>query len=336
MRFARLLLKLGKSALVVAEFHIARLKYVYVSAALALLVALTAVWNGLLAPPALFPEGSIITVKEGSTIQEVADMLAERGVVRSAVLYSALMRIGGASPDAGKYVFQKRVGLFQVAYRTAVGGFGIEPVRIRIVEGTTVREMARQIKEEIPDFDASAFVSQALPTEGYLYPDTYYFYPDLSADEAIVAMFTRFAEARGTIESDLASSPYSEKDVLIMASILEKEGRGLAEKRAIAGVLWHRIEIGMPLQVDAVFSYIKDVPLYSPSFSDLEIDSPYNTYENKGLPPGPIGNPSVTSMLAAATPASTTALFYLTGNDGVTRFAHTFEEHKRNRANFLD
>lgn len=336
MTFFEPLIKLGKTVLVIAEFHIARLKFVYVSTGLAVLLACAALWYGLLSPPASFPKGSIITVEKGSTIQEVADMLADRGVVRSPILYSALMRIANASPDAGKYVFQERVGVFQVAYRTAIGAFGIEPVRIRFVEGTTVREMARQIKEAIPDFDAARFIDRALPTEGYLYPDTYYFYPDLTADDAIVTMFTHFAEARSTIESDLASSPYSEKDVLIMASILEKEGRSLAEKRAIAGVLWHRIEIGMPLQVDAVFSYIKDVPLYSPSFSDLEIDSPYNTYENKGLPPGPIGNPSVTSMLAAATPASTTALFYLTGRDGVTRFAHTFEEHKRNRANYLD
>lgn len=318
------------------EFHLARLRLFYLSTVLASTVLLAAVWFSFLAPPAQFPEGHIITVEAGSTVKEIAESLSAAGIVRSPLLYNAIMRITNASPKAGKYVFQRRVGLFQVAYRTAVGGYGIEPTRLVFVEGATVREMARVLVRAFPDFDANSFVIQALPVEGYLFPDTYYFYPDVTPEEAVHTLFTHFREETSTIDELIAQAPHSERDIIIMASILEKEGRTLEEKRAIAGVLWHRIEVGMPLQVDAVFSYIKDVPLFSPRFSDLELESPYNTYLNKGLPPGPIGNPGIASIQAAATPIPTTALFYLTGNDGVTRFAKTFEEHKRNRARYLD
>lgn len=318
------------------EFHLARLRTFYLSIVLASVLVAAAVWFSFLAPPAQFPEGHIITIAEGSTVQEIAESLSEAGIVRSPLLYNAIMRITNASPKAGKYVFQREVGLFQVAYRTAVGGYGIEATRIVFVEGVTVREMARILARAFPDFDANSFVIQALPVEGYLFPNTYYFYPDLTPEEAVHTLFDQFREETADIEDLIDASPYSEKEIIIMASILEKEGRGLEEKRAIAGVLWHRIEIGMPLQVDAVFSYIKDVPLFSPRFSDLEIESPYNTYTNKGLPPGPIGNPGITSIQAAVTPIPTTALFYLTGNDGVTRYAKTFEEHKRNRVKYLD
>ncbi|MBP6860048.1 MAG: endolytic transglycosylase MltG [Candidatus Pacebacteria bacterium] len=324
------------TSVVALQFHFSRLRQVYISVTLAAILSLAFLWFSLIAPPGRFPAGTIITVEEGSTVREVADRLYEEGIVRSPVAYTALMRISGALPDAGKYVFHRPVGLFQVAYRTAIGGFGIEPTRIVFHEGTTVREMARVFAAAFPDFDADAFVEQGLPLEGYLFPNTYFFYPDVTPEDALITLFSHFNNERDAIAAEVVASKHSEKDLIIMASILQKEGRGLEEMRSIAGVLWHRIEIGMPLQVDAVFSYIKDVPLYSPKFSELEIESPYNTYLNKGLPPGPIGNPGSVAILAAATPATTTSLFYLTGNDGVTRFAKTFEEHKRNRALYLD
>jgi len=324
------------TAWIAIGFHLGRLRYVYVSVLLSGALLATMAWFVFLSPPKSFPSGSIIAVESGASVTRIAYELHDAGVVRSPVLYAGFMRIAGAAPDAGKYVFHKPVGLFTVMYRTAVGGYGLTPMRVAIEPGATVREIARELKEAFPDFDESEFLDEALPLEGYLYPDTYEFYPDLTAEDAFTAMFGNFDAKTASIRGAMAASPHSEKDLLVMASILEKEGRGLEEKRAIAGVLWHRLEIGMPLQVDAVFSYIKDVPLYSPSLSDLKIESPYNTYLNKGLPPGPIGNPSASSMLAAATPMKTTALFYLTGDDGVTRFAKTFDEHKRNRANYLD
>jgi UPF0755 protein len=99
----------------------------------------------------------------------------------------------------------------------------------------------------------------------------------------------------------------------------------------VAGILWKRIEIGMPLQVDAVFGFIYGKPTFSPTFDELEVDSPYNTYKNKGLPPGPIGNPGLDSIRAALEPVSSPYLYYLTGVDGTMHYSRTFEQHVANR-----
>ncbi len=121
-----------------------------------------------------------------------------------------------------------------------------------------------------------------------------------------------------------------------MASLLEKEARTYDVRRTIAGILWNRIDADMPLQVDAVFGYIKGTKTFHPSYADLDIESPYNTYRNKGLPPGAIGNPGIEAIRAAATPLETKYFFYLTDREGVMRYARNFEGHVRNRALYLD
>ena len=121
-----------------------------------------------------------------------------------------------------------------------------------------------------------------------------------------------------------------------MASLIEKEADTAEDRRIVSGILWNRIDADMPLQVDAVFGYILDRSGYAPTGSDLEIDSPYNTYENRGLPPGPIANPGLDALTAALHPAATEYFYYLTGRDGLMYYAETFEEHKRNRELYLD
>lgn len=103
----------------------------------------------------------------------------------------------------------------------------------------------------------------------------------------------------------------------------------------VSGILWNRIERRMPLQVDAVFGYIFERATYSPSFADLKVDSPYNTYTHAGLPPGPICNPGLDALLAAARPAKTNYLYYLTGKDGLMHYAMTYAEHQANQRKYL-
>jgi len=121
-----------------------------------------------------------------------------------------------------------------------------------------------------------------------------------------------------------------------MASLVEKEARTLENKKLVAGVLWNRIKLHMPLQVDAVFGYINDRDTYAPSFADLTVDSLYNTYTHQGLPPGPIDNPGLDSIEAALYPATSTYLYYLTDKNGVMHYAKTFEEHKKNKEKYLN
>lgn len=325
-------------ALAVLELHFARLKNYYIGIALAFLIVLVGNWYVLGLPPRGFPAEEFIEIPPNQTLYETARELEERNVITSAALFTGFARLSGTDTkiQAGTYVFKRPIGLWEVLRRLVNGETGVPMARVRFLEGETSYDLADALEAELPGFDRAAFLAKAEPLEGYLFPDTYQFLYEETPDEILAKLYANFERSIEEVEAEIRVFDMPLRDVLIMASLLEREGRNLEERRKIAGVLWHRIEIGMPLQVDAVFGYIKKTQTYRPSFDDLEIDSPYNTYRYKGLPPGPIANPGLTSILAAVTPAETEALYYLTGRDGVTRFARTFEEHKRNRELYLD
>ncbi|KND51935.1 MAG: UPF0755 protein [Parcubacteria bacterium C7867-001] len=322
----------------IIEFHVARLRTFYISFFLALAVVAAALWYTLLVPPAQFPTGNIITVPKDETLYMIATELANEHVITSPRLFLAVARVlgGDTQIQAGRYLFAEPSGLFTVVWRLINHETGIIPVRVRLVEGMTARDMADTLKKQLPGFDEAAFLAEAVPLEGHLFPDTYELYPGTTSHEIVVMLYANFETQLATIEDKVKAFNKPLPDIITMASLIEREGRGLKEKQMISGVLWNRIKKGIPLQVDAVFGYINNRQTYSPSFADLKIDSPYNTYTNKGLPPGAIANPGIDSLLAAVTPATTTALYYLTGRDGRMYYAKTFAEHKRNRALYLD
>ena len=331
-----LIIQAAKTARAVIVLNVTRLRGEYLSALLAAAVVALAAWYLFFLPAPAFPEGHIITIEDGATLTDVARELHDDGVIRSPFLFKILGRLRGSDMKAGKYVFAEPVGLLRVEERVADGAFGIEAKRVTFPEGATVREMARILKSAFPDFDSDAFLAEAIPLEGYLYPDTYFFYPDVTPHEVVVRMYADFSDHESDVADAVDAFGRPLRDDLIMASLLEKEARTLADRRMVAGILWNRIQKGMPLQVDAVFGYINDRDTYSPSFAELATDSAYNTYTHAGLPPGPIGNPSEESLLAAVTPAKTDDLYYLTGKDGQMHYAKTFAEHKANRAKYLD
>ena len=125
------------------------------------------------------------------------------------------------------------------------------------------------------------------------------------------------------------------EEIIIMASLLEEEARQLETKQMIAGILWKRIKMGMPLQVDSSFQYVNGKNTFTLSLDDLKIDSPYNTYLYKGLPPTPISNPGLDSILAALTPTVSNYLYFLTGKDGNMRYAVTHDQHVANKEKYL-
>lgn len=120
-----------------------------------------------------------------------------------------------------------------------------------------------------------------------------------------------------------------------MASILEGEARGREEMEIIAGILWRRIEIGMPLQVDTTFLYVNGKNTFTLTQADLKIDSPYNTYLYRGLPPTPISNPGLTAIRAALNPQPTPYLYFLTGRDGLMYYSRTHDEHVQKKTRYL-
>ncbi len=285
-----------------------------------------------IAPPAEFPIGELVTVPGGVSAREASDLLEEQGVVRNGfVLRLAILVLGqDTGVRAGDYLFKEPTDMFSVARRVTTGAFGLEPIRIRIAEGMTTYQMAELYAAQLQRFDAERFLEKAQPQEGFFFPDTYFFLPNATEDIVIDAMRQTFDEKIGEIAGELTTFGRPIEEVVIMASILEKEAHNHTDRRKIAGVLWRRIKIDMALQVDAAFLYSIGRSTFSLTRADLsDEDDPYNTYVHKGLPPGAIGSPSLSSLKAAVTPIDEGYLFYLADRDYVTHYSKTYEEHLR-------
>lgn len=291
-----------------------------------------------IAPPRAFPERGIVEIPEGATIHETALLLAERGFIRSPKTFELIssMSFTGGKVIEGEYFFPKKAGVWRVAARLGQGDFGIPRVKVFFPEGLTVYEVVEILGEEIPNFDADRFVLIALGYEGYLFPDTYIFSERITPEDALEAMLKNFDAKFSPLEGDLALSGHSKDEIVAMASIIEKEAWDPDVRRMISGILWKRIEEGIPLQVDAAFNYVNGKNTYQLSYGDLRIDSPYNTYRNRGLPPTAIANPSLDSIEAALHPTLSPYLYYLSDRDGNTYYAKDFEGHKENKRKYLN
>ncbi len=287
--------------------------------------------------PSRFPEDRAITIDKGSTLSMVAIQLKDERVIRSAFLYKFINYISGNQDEIhyGDYYFHEKKNLFQVGKIMANGEFGLIPIHVTIYEGSTIFDIAKKLDDKFDRFDSQVFLELAENKEGYLFPDTYYLLPNTTAEQVIKIMNDNFFTKIKPIGVQITNFGKSLNDVVIMASILEKEARETKTRKIISGILWDRIEIGMPLQVDAVFPYIIGKNTFQLTLEDLAVDSPYNTYKYKGLPIGPISNPGLDSIIAAITPIETPYLYYLSDLSGKMYYSATFEGHKANKAKYL-
>ncbi len=288
-------------------------------------------------PPSDFPVGALVSISDGASVTQAATELQETHVVRSGFALKAVVwMLGGTHRvHAGDYLFKEPHDVFSVAHRIIIGAYGLEPMRFRVPEGATVRDMAVLFDGRLLRFDANTFIKKASPYEGYLFPDTYFFLPNASEDSVIAALRQNFDEHVASIQPQIAASGKSLADVVTMASLIEREARTTSDRRMIAGVLWNRLKINMPLQVDAAFLYTLGKNSFQLTTSDLVTDAPFNTYTRKGLPPTPIGSPSLDALLAAAMPTGNGYVYYLADAHGVTHYAKTYAEHLRNKARYL-
>ncbi len=291
----------------------------------------------IIAPPSNFPQDKIIVIERGASISEISQELSDSRIISKAILFRFVMRASGrsSSVQAGTYRFNNPENLLVIAYRLVAGEYNIPPTRVTLVEGLTVREVANKIAEIMPAISSVDFINEAKQYEGYLFPDTYLFSPDSNVESVVTSMRANFSAKTSVILDKISVSEHSFSDVVIMASLLEKEARSTEVRRIVAGILWNRLKLGMPLQVDAVFGYIFNRDTYSPSLADLKIDSPYNTYLHTGLPPGPINNPGLDALLSAVTPVETNYLYYLTDKNGVMHYATTYSSHLSNQRKYL-
>lgn len=300
-------------------------------------VAALALWLAVLRPPADFPVRRLVSVPQGESLAQIADRLHAEGVIRSPLFFRLVMTLYGTSrtAQAGDYMFEQPLSLLSVTRAISVGEFGLEPVRIRIPEGSTVAEMGRLFERQLERFNEENFVAQATRMEGYLYPDTYFFLPNATEDVVIRTMRQNFDEKIAPVLPRVAEQGHTLEEIVIFASILEREANNTKDRKLISGVLWNRLERGMPLQVDAVFLYSLGKGTFQLTMKDLTADSPYNTYKNKGLPPTPIGSPSIDSIMAALEPTESDYLFFLADRRGVTHYCKTYACQLANKERYF-
>ncbi len=296
-------------------------------------------------------------IEQGEGVNQISERLYQQGVIKSKIVFETYLYLKKWEADikAGEYSFAS-VNILDLSQKL-INGVPYKGEKVTLIEGWTLEDMAVKLDEMgIVNKDeflkvvrkpkANGINAEKYPIlyskpdsvdlEGYLFPDTYRFKKDTDVENVVgtmlKAMFGKFTKK---MAEDMDKQGKTVHEILTMASILEKEVRGLEDKKIVSGILWKRIEIGMPLQVDATVNYITGGNRPSVTIADTKIDSPFNTYKYKGLPPGPISNPGLESIIASIYPTKTEYLFYLSKPDGETVFSKTFKEHIKAKNTFL-
>jgi UPF0755 protein len=297
------------------------------------------VFHAAILPPSNFPVGALVSITDGSTIEETATQLKNRGVIRSAFMFKALTVLTASDTGVlyGDYFFDVPESVWSIVSRVTHGTFGLSPIRVTIPEGATIYDIAVSLSYHIPTISEEEFLEYAEGKEGYLFPDTYLFLPNVSAEQVVSDMEKTFdRKARPMIESLIEGTDHSISDIVIMASILEKEAITFTDKRIVAGILWKRLDIDMALQVDAPFAYERNKNTFQLTHSDLLEDSDYNTYTRTGLPIGPIANPGLESIMAALEPEESPYYFYLSDLQSQIHYGRNYDEHLYYKSIYLD
>ena len=286
------------------------------------------------APPEQFSPPVALEIEEGDSLAGIADKMKEEGLIRSPLLFRGFVILldGENSIPAGHYYFHEQVPVYLMARRISEGDYGLEPIRLTVFEGWTLFDIADHFETLFVRFDRERFFSIA--EEGYLAPDTYFFSPLSSTEHLVERMRANFDSRIKALKADI-DLERSIEDIVIMASILEREANTFESKRKISDILWKRIDDGMPLQVDASFVYVNNKNTYQLTLDDLQLDNPYNTYRYVGLPPTPIANPGLNALMAAADPIKNPYWYFLSDLSGNMYYGKNFDEHQYNRANYL-
>lgn len=283
----------------------------------------------------------LITIKPQTSTWRIASLLSRKGIIKNKVSFFLLAKMKGDNLQAGEYELKPSMKKEEILNKIIKGE--VFAWKVTIPEGYTASQIA-ELLEEMKLCQAEKFISQVLnPTfkrdtyryipregslEGFLFPDTYYITKGRGEEAIIKMMLSCFEEV---VPSDLKERAeklgLSVQELITLASLIEKEAKDDLERALIGGVLLNRLNIGMRLQCDATVQYALPHRKSRLTYSDLKIESPYNTYLHLGLPPGPIANPGLPSIEEAASPAKTNYFFYVAKPDGTHIFTETYQEH---------
>ncbi|MEE1312683.1 MAG: endolytic transglycosylase MltG [Lachnospiraceae bacterium] len=290
-----------------------------------------------------------VTIEEGTGSRQIADILKKEGVIGSQMSFLVKLKLSeyDGKLQYGTYHIEEGMEMNELFEMLATEGAKVNTVNITIPEGYTAEMIGAKLEEK-GLFTKKEFLEAVSTKEGYefewlsdieekegrkyflqgyLYPDTYNVYKSATPQEVVALMLSNFEKHYAEVETD-----QSMDRIVTLASVIERETSVSSERSTIAGVIENRLDKGMRLQIDPTALYPLTDGMYNKTkvtYEDLKIDSPYNTYRNKGLPVGPICNPSVECMKAAAQPEEHEYLYYHTKSENSKEhdFYKTYEEH---------
>lgn len=277
----------------------------------------------------------MFVIPPGQALSTISKRLESEGLIRNRLVFFVVVKERGLDKkiQAGSYRLSSSMDAYTLSEALT---HGTNDAWITIIEG--------QRKEEIAEVLASTYgiktaEFEAVAREGYLFPDTYLFPNQVTAEDINAALYKNYkAKVTPDILASAKEVGLTEEKLIILASLVEREARTEESRKMVASILLHRIAEKMPLQIDATVQYAlgydKEQKTWwrkGLSLDDLKFQSFYNTYINQGLPPGPICSPSLSAIKAVSeADANTPYLFYITGKDNKMHYAKTFEEHNKN------
>lgn len=279
------------------------------------------------------------TVKRGEGIKEIASNLKNDGLIKDTVAFFLLVRYNHYDEkiQAGEFYLSPAMDSTQIAKALQVGTYD---TRITIPEGKRAEEIADILKENLASYDES-WRDRLIANEGYLFPDTYAFAKDADIDTVVTAMTGNFEKKYAAIP-DEKKARLPKDELVNIAAMVEREAQHHEDRPLVASVIMNRIDAGTVLNIDATIQYALG---YQPaqktwwkkhlSEADLKMVTPYNTYTNIGLPPGPISNPGIEVLESVLDAPKTDYMYYVSDSQGHNHYAKTLDEHNLNIQKYL-
>lgn len=289
-----------------------------------------------------------IIIEQGSSVRKIANQLKNGDIISHPTFFQWFVVLSRMENklQAGTYTFSQNTSIAETVF--VLSNPKNADRKITIPEGFSNKQIKERFVEVFPDFDVTAWDVQTKELEGYLFPDTYQFAKNVRVSEMIQEMRSTLerrlvengidfitCEKHDSLMGYVSPTRCSLQDTLILASIIEKEVQTQDDMKHVAGILFNRLKIGMPLQVDSTLTYVTEKSSAELTTTDLKMASPYNTYTHKGLPPTPICNPGMNAILAVLNPTPSKDFYFLTTKDNKVIYAQTHAQHVFNKQKYL-
>ena len=298
--------------------------------------------------PSLSQE-KILKIKKGESAFSIGEKLKKEGLIKNKYVFLLYAFFTGKARElkAGTYKLHSSMSIPEIISKLAAGE--TLKIKITIPEGLTLKEIEEKLRTINPKINLSQFsikdfkkdfpllkeVPDNASLEGFLFPDTYYFEAETPEREIVLTFLKNFEKKLRPRDEEIKRQGKTLFDILIVASLIEKEVSKKEDRKLVSGILWKRLKHNIPLQVDATITYITGKKTTKISFEETKIDHPYNTYLYKGLPPGPICNPGLESILAAIYPKESNYWYYLSTPQGETIFNENLKGHNLAKTKYL-